>query len=230
LADITNPSFYENLKNWLKDATFHNAHLKNDHPFILFPLGFDDVVFYRDFAKLIGFDVDSYATNPLIHTESILYFGNRSRLSVRQCDVKMIDFLKSATGHVCDGICSLKQFPDIIRNGMHHPELCVFDKSHILYVQDVPRPVIGGAITEKSSSLSSLLPPEPPKLSSVSMDNEITNNFCKRFDENMKILKNANWHVDVKIIKHYPFGKGSDSNNKMILKKISKTRKQNRRL
>ena len=141
---------------------------------------------------------------------------------MRQYDVKMIEFLKKAIGNICDGICSLKKFPDIIRNGMHHAELCVFDKSHIMYVQDVPRPVIGGRMGE----FSSLIPPEPPTLSAVDINNEITNNYCKRIDEKLKYLEKINWHADVKIIKHYPFGKGLD--NKMVIKKFNKTLKQKR--
>lgn len=193
LADITVPSFYEHLKNWLKDATMYDIDLKRDYVYILFPLGFDDTLFYKDFVKSIGFNVDIYPLNPDVHTESMLYFGNRSRFSIKQFDRMFMKFIKNFIGHVCDGICSLNRFPDIIRNGMHHPEFSVFDNASIVFVQDVPRPILGGAVIEDRV---------PPVLSSIDLDNEIIRNHVKRFDQTLKNLSKYDLKADIKLIKH----------------------------
>jgi len=216
LADITNPLFYEQLKDWLKDLTSRVVDLKQEHPFILFPLGFDDIVFYKDFARLIGIDVDAFGLSPVVHTESLLYFGNRSRSSIRQCDIKMMEILKVIIGTVCDGICSLNKFPDIIRNGMHHPEISVFDNTHLEFVQDVARPVIGGSLTADDS---------PRILTAMNLDNEIIRNYVNLMDENLVKLRKMNLKFDIEIIKH-PVEQGD---NTIITKKMfRKTRKRAR--
>jgi hypothetical protein len=156
LINIINPLFYENLKKILVDVTSRDQSIEREHAPILFPLGFDNIVFYNNFAKkLIGVDTDLFQINPVIHTKSNLYFNNRSRLSIHACDVRLMMFLKSTLGADCDGISSLKEFPDIIRNGMHCREISLFDNSHLEYIRDIPRPVIGGSVIRSTD----LLPP-----------------------------------------------------------------------
>lgn len=144
LINITNSDFYNILKQLLKESTATNNSLRTDYHNILFPLGFDDVLFYRELAKLYGIDPNLFALNPMVHSESIINFNNRSRLSIHQLDSKFMKFLKLVLSSVSDGIISLKPFPDIIRNGMQPPELSVYDKSFFQYIQDKPRTVVGG--------------------------------------------------------------------------------------
>lgn len=144
LINIANSNFYNLLQQTLKDASLTNDTLNVDHHGILFPLGFDNIVFYRELAEQYGIDPQAYKLNPVVHTNSLLYFNNRSRLSLNQLDVKLLKFLKSILSSASDGIISLKPFPDIIRNGMQFPELSVYDKSYIDYVQEKPRHATSG--------------------------------------------------------------------------------------
>lgn len=129
-----------------------------------------------------------------------------------------MEFLKPVIGHVCDGVCSLNHFPDIIRNGMHHPELSVFDNTSVQYVQDVPRPVIGGATKVDWM---------PPVLSAMNVDNEFVRNSVKRLDETLKNLRKFDVKADIKIITH-PLDIKQEKPNTLSLKKHGKTRKQRR--
>lgn len=148
LIDIQHENFYMNLKNAIKQRIPMIAGLENSCHEILFPLGFDDVTFYRDLAKMYGVDSTNYALVPSVHTHSLLYFNNRSRLSIHEYDTVMMKFLKGVYGMQLDGIISVTSFPDIIRNGMHLPELSVFDKSTIEYMHDYIHPLTGGSTTD----------------------------------------------------------------------------------
>jgi hypothetical protein len=160
LVDITSNSFYDNLKKLLIDETSKDINLKKEHTMILFPLGFDDIVFYRNAAQSIGVNVNTYPLKPHIHTESLLYFNGRSRLSVHDCDVSLAKFLNNTIGNRYDGIASLKQFPDIIRNGTQHPEVCIFDETNVEYVRDIPQYIIGGGKSSRDVySEEDALPP-----------------------------------------------------------------------
>ena len=82
LINIQNPNFYSNLQQIVTELGNTDENFKINQAEILFPLGFDDIVFYKDMAKLFGVNPDDYILSPNIHTESILYFNNRSRLSL----------------------------------------------------------------------------------------------------------------------------------------------------
>lgn len=148
LINIIHPNFYKLLKDVVKQASTTSSLIKKMASVILFPLGFEDGVFYREYAKKCGIDHSGFSLVPEVHTESMLNFNNRSRLSITQYDVEMMKLLSIVFGAQCDGIISETAFPDIIRNGWHLAELSVFDKSHIEYVKDYARPVIGGTICE----------------------------------------------------------------------------------
>lgn len=152
LIDIIHPSFYKRLKEILREKKEKEIE-KNTDSILLFPLGFDDTVFYRDFAEQIGIDYKTYPLVPFVHTQSILHFNNRSRLSINQIDIELMKFLKLFFEKDYDGILSDKNFPDIIRNGFHCTELSVFDNSFVEFVREIPRIVSGGSINNY------LLPP-----------------------------------------------------------------------
>ncbi len=177
LIDITKKSFYENLKQLIAKETQISPDFKQKQSIILFPLGFEDGVFYRDLAKQYGVDYNAYALNPMIHTESQLDFNNRSRLSIMQFDIEFVKFLKRQLGNVSDGIISLKPFPDIIRNGYQCSEMSVFDMSFVEYVNDTPRVVISG------SSKTEQLAPIFIKTEGNENVQHITKNFDKIYNK-----------------------------------------------
>lgn len=149
LINITHDNFYTILKSSLKVTIQLDPLLyKNAHS-ILFPLGFDDTTFYRDLAATAGIEPMSYSLAPDVHIASILFFNGRSRLSINQCDTELMKYLQIVFGSTYDGIISDKNFPDIIRNGFHFPEISIFDKSSIEFVGEVARPVFGGAENAK---------------------------------------------------------------------------------
>jgi hypothetical protein len=87
---------------------------------------------------------------------SLLEFNNRARLSIHEFDTALVTFLNTLVGDRYDGIISQKPFPDVLRNGMQLPELCVFDKSVVEFVEDLPRPAIGGGSVMNSPYLPPL--------------------------------------------------------------------------
>lgn len=128
-----------------------------------------------------------------------------------------MEILKVIIGSVCDGICSLNNFSDIIRNGMHHPELSVFDNTHLEYVQDIPRSVIGGSLSTADDN--------PRILTAMNLDNEIIRNYVNRMDKNLTKLRKLDLKFDIQIIKH-PV---EQEENTIIAKKMfRKTRKRAR--
>lgn len=145
LINIAHPDFYTFLKETMKSLLPNNPTLLENGHSILFPLGFDDIVYYRELASDAGVNPASYALKPAVHTESILSFNGRSRLSLIACDVELMAYLKMICGSMYDGIISERQFPDIIRNGFHFPEISIFDKSLVNFVSEVVRPVVGGS-------------------------------------------------------------------------------------
>jgi hypothetical protein len=188
LINISNSNFYDLLKQLIKGVTVTNDKLKEDSHNLLFPLGFDDVVFYRELAESYGVDHRSYKLNPYVHMESLLNFNNRSRLSLHTLDTKFMKFLKPLLSSFSDGIISLKPFPDIIRNGMQFPELSVFDKSVIEYVQDKPR----GTAAVGGGSLR--LPP-------LKLENEALRNAAEGVENIVKYITENNIKADLSNIK-----------------------------
>ena len=222
LVDITSNSFYDNLKKLLIDETSKDINLKKEHTMILFPLGFDDIVFYRHAAQSIGVNVNTYPLKPHIHTESLLYFNGRSRLSVHDCDVSLAKFLNNTIGNRYDGIASLKQFPDIIRNGTQHPEVCIFDQTNVEYVRDIPQYIIGGG---KSGDihLEDSLP--PLHIDSRLIENLRNNNFSNDDDSlpplclSSEFLREGSKRIDEWI-----------ERSKNIKTELSKSRKKSRKI
>lgn len=138
LVDIAHPNFYTILMRIIKDLSKINSNIEKNKALLLFPFGFDDRVFYRDYAKMFGYDAASYNLNPHVHATSLIDFNNRSRLSIHDVDIAFMKFLNAVCGKECDGIVSRVRFPDVIRNGFHTPEIGIFDKSSIEFVKDIP--------------------------------------------------------------------------------------------
>ena len=149
LIDITSSNFYNILQDSLKNIAYINPEIKKIAHTILYPLGFDDIVFYRTFTASLGIDITSYPLVPSVHTESQLFFNGRSRLSIHTYDVEFMKHLHIIFGSICDGIISEKMFPDIIRNGFQCAELSVFDNSVIEFVKEIPRHTLGGTMEGK---------------------------------------------------------------------------------
>lgn len=165
LIDITHKNFYNILKDSLTNMAQYNPELNYIAHMILYPLGFDDTVFYRSFTESIGINPSSYSLLPRAHTDSILYFNGRSRLSIHNYDVEFMKHLNTVFGSIYDGIVSEKQFPDIIRNGFQCAEISIFDKTYVQFMKEIPRPIIGGTVE------SSVLPPiDTSKLTSYYWD------------------------------------------------------------
>jgi hypothetical protein len=169
LINIINQNFYSNLKEVIKQISNTFPLIKSLSPLILFPLGFEDDVFYREYAKASGVDHSTFPLVPEIHIDSMLNFNNRSRLSILLNDIELMKFLNLVYGSHCDGIISEKAFPDIIRNGLHFAELSVFDNSNLSYVKDHVRPTLGGG---------SMITPQVKYVFPISP--EETNEFVKK--------------------------------------------------
>ncbi len=217
LINLANADFYNILKKLIIDATTLNDSLRQTHYKILYPLGFDDIAFYRDLSKKFGIDSDHYNVDPVIHTESILYFNNRSRLSIHELDVELMKFLKPIVGSSCDGVICLKRFPDIIRNGMQPPELSVFDKSLVDYVQDKPMggTVIGGANFKY--------------LPKVNLPEDLAKSITKEMDEAIEQVIKSNYKFDFSSVKVTMLRYEPDGSLTPIDPPIKKTRKTYKR-
>ena len=97
-------------------------------------------------------------------------------------------------GKGCDGIASLKPFPDIIRNGFHLREMSVFDSSVIHYVSDKSRSTIGG-----STDITTVLPPviiQTKAIDEMLKESQrclsILNTYSHEIDASKYILRKAN--------------------------------------
>lgn len=96
----------------------------------------------------------------------------------------MMKFLNSVVGKDCDGIVSLKPFPDIIRNGFHMCEMSVFDSSIIHYVADKSRSTIGG-----SHDITTVLPP-------LHIQNKAIDEMVKESQRCLSILETFGHEMD----------------------------------
>lgn len=120
-----------------------------------------------------------------------------------------MEFLKPFLEKMCDGIISTKYFPDIIRNGMQHPELSVFG---------------GGS--------------DLPRVWGVSIGDKAIGSSREQWEESLKKLTLSNINLNIKIIKtpidvikrdkldlviHY------DNDNNDEIKKSRKTRRLKRK-
>ena len=131
-------------------------------PQILFPLGFDDRLFYREFAKEIGLNLSNIKLVPYIHILSNLKFNNRSRCSIHQLDTLLFNIIKGIYEPLYDGIGCLEKYPDVLRNGFHHTEIMIFKPSDVEYTKDIARISMGGG------NISS----EIPLLTAISLNSE----------------------------------------------------------
>ena len=161
MIDIAHPHFYDTLKNILRAATEKDNVLRTIHPLMLFPLGFDDHELYKEMVNKLHIPIEHNPYDVFVHVESHMYFNNRSRLSIYQFDELLVKFLNDTLGDQCNGIISDKYFPNILCNSRHHPEICVFDASHVEYVGEYVRPVAGGAdILTATDKISYQMMPE----------------------------------------------------------------------
>jgi hypothetical protein len=142
LIDIAHSSFYSILKNKIREATNNDQTLRNIHPLLLYPLGFDDKDAYKEFTRLLNINIHS--TNVSLNIESELYFNNRSRLSVHSIDVLLMEFLNREFGTQPDGIICDTRFPNILSNGYQPPELSIFTQNDVVHAGEYSRHVIGG--------------------------------------------------------------------------------------
>lgn len=101
-----------------------------------------------------------------------------------------MEFIKPIIGHLCDGIISVKKFPDIIRNGMHHAELSVFDKTDVVYNQDISQTVTGGSRSR-----------EPKTLLGLNIVNDFTRENMEHLNESLKVLSKFDRRANIEIIK-----------------------------
>jgi hypothetical protein len=221
LINIAHENFYENLKNILKQATDFNENLKIIHPNILFPIGFDDSLFYRDFVKSAGFDFTNIPLAPHVHTESLLYFNNRSRLSIKKYDIEFMNFLNSLLGNICDGIISEKKFPDKIRNGYQHPEVGLFNSANMEYIKEHIRPTQGGSYISNDLLLA---PINDQYLSEKAKEDlRLTNKILKEFKPPEKLIQNIiQNYIKIDNTSRINTVKGGSKNNNIKFRKTYK--------
>jgi hypothetical protein len=173
ILDLSNKEFYNTFIRDLDKLIVLNPHLEQLKPQILFPLGFDDRLFYREFAKEIGLDLSNIKLVPYVHVLSNLKFNNRSRCSIHQLDTFLFNIIKGLYESSYDGIGCLEKYPDVLRNGFHHKELMIFKPSDVEYSKDIPRIIMGG------SKLST----DIPLLTAISLDSEYIRETTKLFNE-----------------------------------------------
>lgn len=162
ILDLSSKIFYDKFILDLDTLIETKPQLEQLKPHILFPLGFDDRLFYRDFAKDIGIDLSNITLVPYIHVLSNLKFNNRSRCSLHQLDTLLFSIIKELYESSYDGVGCLEKYPDVLRNGLHHKELMIFKQNVVEYSKDIPRIVMGG----------SKLTFEIPLLTAMSVDSE----------------------------------------------------------
>jgi hypothetical protein len=172
ILDLSSKSFYDKFIIDLNILIKTNPRLEQLKPQILFPLGFDDRLFYREFAKEIGLDLSNVKLVPYIHVLSNLNFNNRSRCSIHQLDTFLFSILKGLYELSYDGIGCLEKYPDVLRNGLHHKEIMIFKTDDVEYTKDIPRIIMGG------SKITS----EIPLLTVISLDSEYIRESTKLFN------------------------------------------------
>jgi len=171
LIDISKQEFYNRFTNDVKTkfAKDNNLIIKS---LILFPLGFDDRVFYKEFAiKFIKLNLSFIELNPEVHIISNLSFNNRSRCSLTVTDNIFSMCIKELYGHIYDGFGCLEQFPDVLRNGFHHSEIMLFNNDNVEYEKDIERVTLEGGST---------------LLTAINIDNDFLRENQKKFNEYIK--------------------------------------------
>jgi hypothetical protein len=182
ILDISKKEFYD---KFIKDMNnFFSINNEQQHlkPYILFPLGFDDRLFYREFAKDIGLDL-SNKLDPYIHVLSNLEFNNRSRCSIEQLDNLFTSYIKIFYSNEYNGAGCLVPFPNVLNNGLQHKEIMLFDKDIVIFNKNMIRDEIKGGYIE-----------EQKMFGAISIDNEHTREITRKFNEFIK-------NIDPKTVK-----------------------------
>jgi hypothetical protein len=170
LLDITKDTFYNDVKYKLMEYAKTNEFVYTNRMLLLFPLGFSDRILYITYA-----DSKNISRVPTTEVKIEIefdtqFYGNRSRHSILELDIYLIKLLKSIYPEY-DGIASPIKLPNVLSNGYHHSELCIFNKENIELVKELPRIQTGGNMGEPIRIVGA-----------VSLDNE----FIRRYKESMK--------------------------------------------
>lgn len=137
LIDITREDFYNEFINYINAYNLSNDQKRS----ILFPIGFRNFEVYKRTAQ--KFSLSPQPISDEIEFASQL-FGNRSRCSTHAADTLFADFIKHIFKDHADGFIASIPLPNMIHNGMHHPELYIFDKADFKFVNNLPQTVTGG--------------------------------------------------------------------------------------
>lgn len=181
LLDITKDTFYNDVKYKVMEYAKTNEFVYINRMLLLFPLGFSDRILYIKYA-----DSKNIARVPSAEVKIEIeldtqFYGNRSRHSILELDIYLIKLLKSIYPEY-DGIASPIKLPNILSNGYHHSELCIFNKENVELVKELPRAQTGGNMNRE----------EPIRIvGAVSLDNEfirIYKESMKGFEESLKPL------------------------------------------
>jgi hypothetical protein len=131
-----------------------NPHLEDRRGFLLFPVGFQDGITYRELARHLSIDVAPHIDLGL--SISSQFYNNRGRCSIKQLDEDFIQILKILYGSKTDGIIAPYKLPDIIRNGYQHREMCVFDKTIMMFDKEIAR-IHGGGDSKIKNGVQTVL-------------------------------------------------------------------------
>jgi hypothetical protein len=189
LLDITNLNFYEDLLQKLKERSIIDPPFNTAKNQILFPIGFTDFDTYHRFAIILGLTPHTLPNDIQLKLES-LYFGNRSRCSVKQLDILLMEFLKHAYP-MCDGIIAETKLPNLIFNGLHHAEIGIFDPSYVNIVGPVARTIIGGGFPYSS---------EPKMLIAIDHSHPMIDIAKEYIEKNIKPMREKNINIKYKNI------------------------------
>jgi hypothetical protein len=96
MIDITSHDFYINYVKDLNALIHMNPHLEDRRGFLLFPVGFQDGITYRELARHLSIDVAPHIDLGL--SISSQFYNNRGRCSIKQLDEDFIQILKILYG------------------------------------------------------------------------------------------------------------------------------------
>jgi hypothetical protein len=181
LLDITKATFYNDVINKIIEYSKTNVFVNANRMLLLFPLGFSDRLLYIKYAD--SKNISRVPTTDVkIEIElDTQFYGNRSRHSILELDVYLITLLKSIYPEY-DGIVSPIKLPNILSNGYHHSELCIFNKENIELVKELPSVQTGGTMGDPVRIVGA-----------VSLDNEFIRRYKKSmigFEKSLKLLSN----------------------------------------
>ena len=135
LIDVTSQEFYNNYVHKLNNS-IHDLELKLT---CLFPLGYTDHDTYLKRAR--KYIPSTYCLTHPPYSERLMelgqFFANRSRCSIMQNDVAMMQVLKALYISDSDGIISPVTLPNKPMNGTHHPEIALYDNNNVQFVGEI---------------------------------------------------------------------------------------------